>query len=281
MSACAGLSRRRPAGAGWTTLTWWSGVPIGKHGMMAANTMEVGVARRRLGFWSRFAVCVVKPATSVFTRADWRGWEHFPKSGPVIVAVNHMSHADPFVVARYVYDSGRWPQFLAKESLFRLPVAGKILHWCRQIPVHRGSIDAGKALDSAVNEVHKNGAIVIYPEGTTTKEPDLWPMRGKTGAARLVLLTGAPVVPVAMWGPEQIFDPRTKKLRLRPRTPVSVWAGPPVDLEKWRGAEPTTAVLNEMTETIMLRIRDLLAEIRGSTPPPLWTPAATRKESTQ
>jgi len=238
------------------------------------------VARRKLGFWRRFAVCVVKPATNVFTKADWRGWEHIPKDGPVILAVNHMSHADPFVIARYVYDAGRWPQFLAKESLFKLPVAGKILHWVRQIPVRRGTIDASKALDAAVEAVRTNGTVVIYPEGTTSKEPDLWPMKGKTGAARLALLTGAPVIPVAMWGPEKIFDPRTRKLRLRLRTPVWVWAGPEVDLGKWSGAEPTTAVLNEMTEAIMLRIRDLVGEIRGATPPPLWTPAASRKEST-
>jgi len=200
----------------------------------------------------------------------------------VILAVNHMSHADPFIIARYVYDAGRWPQFLAKESLFKLPVLGKILYWCRQIPVRRGTIDASKALDAAVEAVHRNGTVVIYPEGTTSKEPDLWPMKGKTGAARLALLTGAPVIPVAMWGPEKIFDPRNKKLRLRPRTPVWVWAGPEVDLGKWAGAEPTTAVLNEMTEAIMLRIRDLVAEIRGETPAPLWTPApSARKESTR
>ncbi len=238
------------------------------------------MARRKLGFWRRFAVAVVKPGTSVFTKADWRGMEHIPQTGPAIVVVNHMSHADPFVIARYVYDAGRWPQFLAKESLFRLPVAGKILYWCRQIPVHRGTVDAAKALDSAVAAVGAGDTVVIYPEGTTSKEPDLWPMRGKTGAARLALMTGAPVIPVAMWGPERIFDPRTKKLRPRPRTPVWVWAGPPVDLSEWKGAEPTTAVLNDMTDIIMLRIRDLLGEIRGSTPPPLWTPAS-RKESSQ
>ena len=237
------------------------------------------MARRKLGFWRRFAVCVVKPATNIFTKADWRGWEHIPKDGPVILAVNHMSHADPFIVARYVYDSGRWPQFLAKESLFKLPVAGKILYGCRQIPVKRGTIDASKALDAAVDAARKDGTVVIYPEGTTTKEPDLWPMKGKTGAARLALLTGAPVIPVAMWGPEKIFDPRTKKLKLRPRTPIWVWAGPEVDLSKWAGAEPTMAVLGEMTDAIMLRIRDIVGEIRGGTPPPLWTPAASRKES--
>jgi 1-acyl-sn-glycerol-3-phosphate acyltransferase len=237
---------------------------------------------RKLGFWKRFAVCVVKPATNLLTKADRRGWENIPDGG-VILAVNHISHSDPFIIARYIYDSGRWPRFLAKESLFRLPVGGMILRATHQIPVRRGSVDASKALDAAVDAVKEGGTVVIYPEGTTTKEPQLWPMRGKTGAARLALLTGAPVIPVAMWGPEKIFDPRNHKLRLRlrPRTPIWVWAGRQVDLSKWEGSEPTTTVLNDMTETIMLRIRDLVSEIRGETAPPLWTPAATRKEPTE
>ncbi len=234
------------------------------------------MARRKLGFWSWFAVALVKPATAVWNKPDWRGWEHFPR-GACIVVVNHISDADPFVIARYVYESGRWPQFLGKESLFRLPVAGKILSWCRQIPVRRYSADAAKALDDAVAAIEAQGTVVIYPEGTITREPGLWPMRGKTGAARLHMLTGAPVIPVAMWGPEQIYDRRTKKLRLKPRTPVSVWAGPEVDLSRWEGADPTVATLTEMTEAIMLRIRDLLAEIREQTPPPIWTPSGGKE----
>ncbi|MBV1848685.1 lysophospholipid acyltransferase family protein [Catellatospora tritici] len=233
------------------------------------------MARRRLGFWQRFAVSLVKPSMIMLTRRDWRGFEHIPAEGGIILAVNHVSHADPFTTAHYVYDSGRWPQFLGKESVFRIPLAGKILYWCKQIPVHRGTADAVKALDAAVEAVEQGGCVVIYPEGTTTKEPDLWPMRGKTGTARLALLTGAPVIPVVTWGPERIFDPRTKKIRLIPKIPVSVWAGEPVDLSRWQGAEPTAAVLNEMTDAVMLRLRDMLAEVRHEpSPPPIWTPAA-------
>jgi 1-acyl-sn-glycerol-3-phosphate acyltransferase len=99
-------------------------------------------------------------------------------------------------------------------------------------------------------------------------------MRGKTGAARLWLATGAPVIPVVMWGPERLFDPRTKKLRPIPRTPVTVIAGPPLDLSRWDGAAPTAATLQEVTEFIMLKLRDMLAEIRGGTPPPLWSGSA-------
>lgn len=228
---------------------------------------------RKLGFWPRFAAMLVKPVMTVLTRRDWRGMEHIPQSGGVILAFNHVSHADPFTAAHYVYDSGRWPRFLGKESVFRIPVGGKILYWCRQIPVHRGTVDAAKALDSAIAAVDEGGCVVIYPEGTTTREPDLWPMRGKTGVARLWLATGVPVIPVAQFGMERIFDPRTKRLRIW-RTPVKVWAGPPVDLSKWQGAEPTHATLTEMTDEIMNHLREIVGQMRGGTPPPLFTPAA-------
>ena len=210
--------------------------------------------------------------------ADWRGMAHIPSDGPVIIVANHMSHADPLVLAHYVYDAGRWPVFLAKASVFRVPVIGPWLRAVDQTPVWRGTVDAAKALDAAVAALGAGKSVVVYPEGTTTKEPDLWPMRGKTGAARLWLATGAPVVPVAMWGPERLFDPRTKKLRPVPRTPVTVVAGPPLDLSKWSGAPATATTLQEITEHIMLVLRDMVAQIRGATPPPLW-PAPERSAS--
>ncbi len=196
--------------------------------------------------------------------------EHLPRSGGIIIVPNHISHADPLVAAHFVYDSGRWPQFLGKASLFRVPLVGGILRRCWQIPVERGTSSAVQSLDLLVDTVDGGGAVVIYPEGTTTREPELWPMKGKTGAARLALATGAPVIPVAMWGPERMFDPRTTRLNPRPRIPVTVVAGPPVDLKRWAGVPPTKAVLEEMTDVIMLRLRDLLAEVRQTDPPALW-----------
>ncbi|GIM83138.1 lysophospholipid acyltransferase family protein [Salinispora arenicola] len=228
------------------------------------------MARRRIGFWQRFAVVLVKSVMTIWTRRSWRGMEHLPRSGGIIIVPNHISHADPLVAAHFVYDSGRWPQFLGKASLFRIPLVGGILRRCWQIPVERGTSSAVQSLDLLVDTVDGGGAVVIYPEGTTTREPELWPMKGKTGAARLALATGAPVIPVAMWGPERMFDPRTTRLNPRPRIPVTVVAGPPVDLERWAGVPPTKAVLEEMTDVIMLRLRDLLAEVRQTDPPALW-----------
>lgn len=235
------------------------------------------MARRRLGFWRRFAVVVVKPVLAVWTRRSWSGMEHLPASGGVIIVPNHLSHFDPLVSAHFIYDAGRWPRYLGKASLFRLPVIGSILQRCKQIPVERGTVDAARSLEALAGAVRGGGAVVIYPEGTTTREPELWPMRGKTGVARLALATGAPVIPVVMWGPEKIFDPRTKRLNLRPRVPVTVVAGPPVDLSRWAGGTHSRAVLDEMTDVIMLRLRDMLAEIRGGTPPPLWSAPANRR----
>ncbi|HEX6501283.1 MAG TPA: lysophospholipid acyltransferase family protein [Micromonosporaceae bacterium] len=221
-----------------------------------------------MGFWSRFAVVVAKPPLTVLTRRDWRGMEHIPQSGGVIIVANHLSEFDPLVCAHFVYDAGRWPEFLAKSSLFKVKGLGPFLKACKQIPVYRGTVDAVKALDAAEAAVKAGEAVVVYPEGTTPKKGELWPTRGKTGAARLWLATGAPVVPVVMWGPQRLFDPRVRKLHLRPRTPVTVVAGPPIDLSKWAGATPSNATLAEITEAIMGRLRDMLTELLGDEVPP-------------
>jgi len=239
------------------------------------------VARRRLGFWRRFAVMLVLPVLRVWTKRSWTRQENIPASGGVIIVANHLSHFDPLVVAHYLYAAGRWPRFLGKASIWKVPVMGFLLRKTLQIPVERGSVEAVKSLDALIDALHTNGAVVIYPEGTTTREPDLWPMRGKTGAARLALVTGAPVIPMAHDGAQQVFDPRNKKFSPRPRIPVRVTTGKPVDLSRWRGAAPGRAVLEQMTEAIMLDIRDLVGELREETPPPLFQPPSRRSQRTQ
>jgi len=233
------------------------------------------VRRGKIGFWMRLAELLVRPVLWLMTRPEWRGQENIPASGPAILVFNHISYADPFVASHFVFDRPRELRFLAKASLFKIPIGSYILRQIHQIPVQRYSTDAVKALQAAIAALNRGEAVVIYPEGTCTKDPELWPMQGRTGVARLALLTGAPVIPIAQWGAQRIHHPITRKLRLRPKTPVTVSAGPPVDLSAFDGRPAASAdVLREVTDVIMHRLRDDVAALRGEPAPtgPLFVP---------
>jgi 1-acyl-sn-glycerol-3-phosphate acyltransferase len=235
----------------------------------------------RRGFWLRFTEVVLRPLLAVFTRRTWRGQENIPASGPAIFVANHASWVDPFVIAHFLYDRPRELRILVKSGLFNAPLVGTVLRSSGQIPVYRHSRNAGDALRTAAARIRAGEAPLIYPEGTITRDPDLWPMQGKTGAARLFLATGAPVIPIVQWGAHHLHDPRTGQFRLRPRTPVTVSAGPPVDLSAYVGSPPTGAVLKEITDVIMRRLREDLAEIRGEPAPtgPIFVPVAAPPEA--
>lgn len=210
----------------------------------------------------------------VLTKRDWRGQENLPESGGYVVSPNHISHVDPLVFAHFMYDSGREAYFLGKESLFTVPVVGWVLHRSGQIPVYRGSAQAADSYRAAVAAVRAGKPVGIFPEGTITRNPQLWPMRGKTGAARVALETRCPLIPVAQWGAHEILAPYTKRLRLLPRHTMRVYAGPPVDLSDLYDRPIDTKVLREATDRLMLRITEQLEVLReeaapGSGPDPL------------
>ena len=101
-----------------------------------------------------------------------------------------------------------------------------------QIPVERLSRNAVGAYDAAVAAVRDGECVVVYPEGTITRDPDLWPMVGKSGAARIALETGCPVIPVGQWGAQELLAPYAKKPNLFPRKRITMKVGDPVDLER-------------------------------------------------
>ncbi|WP_217546773.1 1-acyl-sn-glycerol-3-phosphate acyltransferase [Streptomyces sp. GbtcB6] len=202
--------------------------------------------------------------TLSLTKRNWSSLSHIPREGGCIIAVNHVSEFDPLVVWQCLRDAGRWPRFLTKSSLLEAPILGAFLHLLGCIPVYRGTDDAASVLAAAADAVQAGECLVIYPEGTTPKDGDLWPRQGKTGVARLFLATAAPVVPLVTWGPQKVFDPRTRKWHLRSRTPVTAVAGPPIDLSSWAGTEPTATSLDAITEQIMAALHDLLAELRDT-----------------
>ncbi|MFW6091720.1 MAG: lysophospholipid acyltransferase family protein [Actinomycetota bacterium] len=223
---------------------------------------------QRLGFWYRVVAAIVRPTMIALSRRDWRGTEHLPPVGSgVVVSPNHVSYIDPLTFAHFLWDNGRAPRYLAKEGVFRAPVVGRIIAACGQIPVYRDTRQAVGAYRDAVAAVERGECVGIYPEGTITRDPGLWPMAGRTGAARVALATGCPVIPVAQWGPERLLPPYAKVPRPFPRKTVRVSAGPPVDLDDLRDRPLTKEVLHEATDRIVDAITAELAKLRGEVPP--------------
>ena len=228
--------------------------------------MTVRKLQERRGWAFSVAVGIIKPTLLATTKRDWRHGERIPASGGFVLALNHISHADPLTAAHIVYDHGRLPRYLAKSGLFRNPLLGRFMHALGQIPVEREGKGA-VAYAAAVEAVRRGECVVIYPEGTITRDPDGWPMTGRSGAARIALETGCPVLPVGQWGAQRLLPPYTKKPHLLPRSHVVMSVGEPVDLEDLRARELTPEVVHEAAERILAAITAQLEGVRGERAP--------------
>ncbi len=217
--------------------------------------------------WRLISVIVLRPLLTVLIRNKWQGTENIPRKGPVIFAPNHVSYVDWGTDALFFQANGRYPTFMIKASMFKVKGIGAFLYKAGQLPVHRGRTDAALVLKQAEQALADGAAVVVYPESTATRDPDLWPMVAKTGVARLALTTGAPVIPVAHWGTHDILRYGSKDLKLFPRKTVRTVAGSPVDLSKWAGGRLTATVLREATAEIMREVTTLVAQLRGEQPP--------------
>ncbi len=225
------------------------------------------MARRKREWAFGFCVLVLRRPLMLLTRRDWRGGEHVPRTGGCVIAVNHVSEFDPIPFAHFIYDNGRLPRFLGKAEVFKVPVVGAILTNAGQLPVYRKTTDAAKAFRAAVAAIEQGECVVVYVEGTITRDPGLWPMVGKTGAARIALSTCCPVIPAAQWGPQDVLAPYGRKPRLFPRKLMRMRAGPPVDLAAYQGRPLTPETLRAATTAIVDDITGLLEDIRGERAP--------------
>jgi 1-acyl-sn-glycerol-3-phosphate acyltransferase len=162
-----------------------------------------------------------------------------------------------------LYTNGRAPRYLGKSGVFKVPVIGKILLAAGQIPVERESSGARKAVDHAMILLEQGHLLGVYPEGTLTRDEDLWPMVAKTGCARLALATDTPVIPIAQWGSQKILPRYTNRIYLFPRKTIEMRIGTPVDLSRWKGKHEDPQALIEATAEIMRAITEMLEEIRG------------------
>lgn len=209
---------------------------------------------------------IAVPPMCLLFKYDIKG--SLPKTGPYILTPNHYSDIDPVVTGYGVWRLGRAPRFMAKASLFKIPVVGWLLHKSGQIPVERArSRTKADSMKAANQIVEMGGAVIVYPEGTLTREPGMWPMRGKTGAARLALQSGIPVIPVATWGAQAVVPRFQKKFKFRFRTPIKMIVGEPIDLSEFEGKYTSKRAIDGATTKIMGEITTLVEEIRGAKAP--------------
>ena len=239
------------------------------------------VTRRPVPWALRLCVVVVYPVASLLFRLRYRHADRIPAAGGVLLVANHVSVLDPLACGRLVWDSGRVPHFLAKESVFK-GLAGTILRAAGQIPVSRGTSAASSSVHAAKAMLDDGGVVVIYPEGSVTRDPDWWPMQSRSGVARLALTTEAAVLPVAQWGPQRVHDYHTKRLHLRLRTPADYLVGEPADLSvqraQVRAGHPLSAeLLREVTDLLMAQVREQLGELRGERPPAAFHPRPSHR----
>jgi 1-acyl-sn-glycerol-3-phosphate acyltransferase len=209
-------------------------------------------------------------------KIEVEGGEHLPREGAYVVAPTHSTEIDPLIVAVAVWRMGRAPRFMAKESLFRIPVLGWVLRATGMVPVARSSsaASAKQTLQTSHTLVEHGRGVIVYPEGTLTRDPDLWPMRGKTGAVRLALAGDIPLIPLVHWGAHEIL-PRYGKLSLWPlRRRVRVLFGPPLDLSQYRDDQAQPQSLGAATGVLMNELARLLSVLRGEpAPAERWNPA--------
>src|ERR1700689_1230278 len=218
--------------------------------------------------WRLCTVTVLRVLLRLVMKHEWQGREYFPRTGGVILAPNHMSYADWPTVALFSDAYGhRFPVFMIKSPIFKVPFVGHLLYKVGELPVYRDRSDAGLVLRQAEEALRAGACVIVYPEGTATRDPDLWPMLGKTGAARLALTTGVPVIPIAHWGAQFILPYGSKRPHLFPRRTVRMVAGPAVDLSEYQGKRLSASTLRDATADIMADITALLAKIRQQTPP--------------
>jgi 1-acyl-sn-glycerol-3-phosphate acyltransferase len=231
-------------------------------------------------FWLLGAIAL--PLMGLMVKFRFHDREKMPPTGAVVITPNHYSNIDPVVIGVATWYLGRLPRFMAKASILRVPVLGWILRKSGQIPVERGgSTRSSAALVAAKELVSKERAVIVYPEGSLTRDPDIWPMRGKSGAVRLALELGIPVVPVAHWGTQNLMARYSKKLNVFPRHTIDVKVGDPVDLSEFAGKPLDNKTLTAATTKVMDAITALLEDLRGEKAPATrWNPAEHNQSET-
>lgn len=214
-----------------------------------------------------FGYRVVWPVVHALSRPVWQGVENLPAEGPFILAPNHMSNFDPVSMGFFMADNGFEVRFLAKDSLFRVPVIGPFMRWWGMIPVLRQSASATDALVHAREALEKGDVVGIYFEGTLTRDPAFWPMKGKTGLARLAMDLRVPIIPVVQWGAQDVMDRYSGPSIFQKRPRLCIRVLPELDFSDIPGDSENHEGVRELTQRLQDTLGAESGSLRGEVPP--------------
>ncbi|MCI0634771.1 MAG: 1-acyl-sn-glycerol-3-phosphate acyltransferase [Actinobacteria bacterium] len=216
-------------------------------------------ARGDLNGWWRFGLVVVGLLARLLFRIRVTGAERVSPSGPAIIAANHVSMLDGVALALVTSQrSRRMMRFLVAAEFFSKPTVAWALRLYRQIPLRRGRADSG-ALDEAVATVRGGALAGIFPEGTVNPDPASGPQRGRSGVGRIALATGAPVIPVGVWGTQDRWPKSGLRLRPLGRTRIGIAYGEPIEA---RGDAGSADDVQVFTDLVMTGIAKQVAEAK-------------------
>jgi 1-acyl-sn-glycerol-3-phosphate acyltransferase len=211
---------------------------------------------------------ILWPWVRLLYRVKVTGKENLPKGTGYVLASNHVTTVDALAVAFMMFFKlGRAPHFLAKEGLFKTPIVGPVLLACGQIPVFRSGRGNADPMESAYKVLRAGHVIGIFPEGSLTREPNQWPMRARTGAMRLALETGVPIVPMGQWGTEVVMDTYSSKIFPKPWHRVRMVIGKPIDLSQYHGKKVSVEEMVVLSDQVMVEITKIVEELRGGKAP--------------
>jgi len=213
---------------------------------------------------------------SLFLKRDWDDFASLPAAGPAIVVSNHLTSFDAVIIVEYILYHGRYPYILAKSTLWNVPMLGALLRDIDMIPVSRGTAQASDSLAAAREKLAQGKIVFIFPEGTTTRDTQMWPFSAKTGAARLAIETGAPVIPFGHWGASTICPDNAgpqKWPHLLPRHWVCIRSGDPIDMSPYGRDVNDREAVRAASAAIIAALVPLVEDARGEVAPPLrWNP---------
>lgn len=214
---------------------------------------------------------VIRAALGLFRLLDFQftieGEEHIPQVGGAVFASNHVSYLDFMFVGLAAYPKRRFVRFMAKQSVFDNPVSGPLMRGMHHIPVDRSA--GAAAYGAAVTALSAGELVGVFPESTISRA--FMPRTLKSGAARMALDSGAPLLPVVVWGGQRVWT-TGRRPRLRRHVPVVIKVGAPIEVTGSESAIALTAVLHE-------RLTKLAGEVQAAYPAPTsadeswWQPA--------